>query len=52
MELALCVIGQMASCEEHRIQWALVLYSGGGLGTPRFLLIHFHLDRCGVAEVA
>ncbi len=52
MELALCVIGQMASREEHRNQWVLRLDSGGGLGTPRFFfLVHRYLDHSGVAEV-
>ena len=51
MELALCVIGQMASREEHRNQWVLKLDSGGGQGTPRFYLVHGYLDHCGVAEV-
>jgi hypothetical protein len=52
MELALCVIGQMASREEHGNHWVLGPDSGGGLGTPRFYLVHRYLDRCGVAEVA
>jgi len=52
MELALCVIGQMASRKEHQNQWVLRLDFRGGLGTPRFFLVHRFFDHCGVAEVA
>jgi hypothetical protein len=52
MELALCVIGQMASREGHRKS---IVFGAGfprRAGAPRFFLVHRYLDRCGVAEVA
>jgi hypothetical protein len=52
MELALCVIGQMASREELRKSIGFGAGFRRKAGAPRFFLVHCYLDRCGVAEVA
>jgi hypothetical protein len=56
MELALCVIGQMAS-GLTRFKFAgfqdwTGFDSSEGLRAPGRLLVHDYLDRCRVAEVA
>jgi len=52
MELALCVIGQMASDQEHRNQLGFRAGFRRRAGDPEVFLVHGYLDHCGVAEVA
>ena len=53
MELALSVIGQMASLHD---QWKSLGYMAGsergGAGAPGVLLVHRYFDRRAVADVA
>jgi hypothetical protein len=52
MELALSVIGQMASREEHRKSLGFRAGFDGRATALEAPLVHCYLDRCGVAEVA
>jgi hypothetical protein len=52
MELALSVIGQMASREEHRKSLGFRAGFAARAVALEALLVHCHFDRCGVAEVA